>query len=638
MVDAQTERPPPARAGWGLYGRAALFVLVGSGAVLGALFALSELIVRDATARLLEAETRLAVARAARLRSPSDATFDVFAPDAEGGGGWLQSWGGDVLAGRPPPPDETQTIVAALPPRHATPRHGVIEVRDGARVVAAVPVPQLRATLYLIRDAESALAPARAWRMRLAAFGAALVGLFVAFSLLSVHSVARPIRALTAAVRRSEAEGGPLTAEGYGHDEVGELAGALAQWQARMTRSLAETDESREALRRESEAITAHLAALRAISDVSTHADDLDPLLRAGLAEVARAYGARGGALRLVRSERAIAVATELDEVTAERWLDFVERRAESVAWSAAAQPAPRPVKVYTPDHGLYGLALAPHGLRLALVVVDPYPRRLDAHFWAVSLLRHVGMCASHLLLRDADRERRDQQAQYLHQVMKAQEDERSRVARDLHDTVAQDLAALRLEAERLVGRVEDDPALATSLAGFEERARQMLDTVRRILLDLRLSLLESLGFVPASKWLLERMERDHGIETRLLVDDESDAHLEYETAIMLFRILQESLLNVTQHAAAERVFVTIRLEESRVELTVEDDGRGFDPESLRASVRDGQRGLGILGMEERARLLGGALELASAPGEGTTVVVRVQRAARPTRRSAAVG
>jgi signal transduction histidine kinase len=221
---------------------------------------------------------------------------------------------------------------------------------------------------------------------------------------------------------------------------------------------------------------------------------------------------------------------------------------------------------------------------------------------------------------------------------MKAQEDERSRVARDLHDTVAQDLAALRLEAERMVGRVEDDPALATSLAGFEERARQMLDTVRRILLDLRLSLLESLGFVPASKWLLERMERDHGIETRLLVDDESDAHLEYETAIMLFRILQESLLNVTQHAAAERVFVTIRLEESRVELTVEDDGRGFDPESLRASVRDGQRGLGILGMEERARLLGGALELASAPGEGTTVVVRVQRAARPTRRSAAVG
>lgn len=612
---------------------------------MGVLFALSELIARDATARALEAEGRLATAvaaafvdapagpspdqaalldRTAPLERPLD--LDGVAPGAQA---WLQPW--DAAA--PPASPERAAVVAGLPASRA-PVRAIVKLDDGARVVATAPVPALRATLYVSRDAEAVWAPARAWRLRLAGFGAALVTLFVAFSLLSVHSVARPIRALTRSIRTSEAGGAALSAEGFGHDEMGELAGALADWQQRVNQSIAEADGSREALRRETEAMTAHLAALRAVSEVSTRVDDMEMLLRVGLDEAARTCGARGGALRLVRGEVARWVTSNLDDDAAQRWLDFVERRSEHLD---GVDAPPRPVRVHTPNHGLHGLAIAPHGLRLTLVVTDPDLTRTDAPFWAASVLRHTAMCASHLLLRDVDRERREQQAQYLHRVMKAQEDERSRVARDLHDTVAQDLAALRLEAERLLSHAGGDPELAAQLGNFEERARQMLETVRRILLDLRLSLLESLGFIPASKWLLERMEREHGIQTRLLVDDDSDAPLEYETAIMLFRILQESLLNVTQHAQADRVFVSIRIDKKSVELTVEDDGRGFEPDRTPRIQPETQRGLGILGMEERAHLLGGALTLTSAPGEGTTVHVRARRSSPAGRRRRAL-
>lgn len=224
-----------------------------------------------------------------------------------------------------------------------------------------------------------------------------------------------------------------------------------------------------------------------------------------------------------------------------------------------------------------------------------------------------------------ATRARQQQQEQLLRRVLRAQEEERTRVARDLHDTVAQDLSALRLEIERLTNRASE-PRQHDALAQLEARSQEMLETVRRILLDLRLSILESMGLVPALRWLVDRAEREHGLRTHFEVEGDETREIGYEQSVTLFRILQEALLNVVEHARAEQVFVGVDFEPGAVELTIEDDGCGFDRGA--APAPDARGGLGLIGMEERARLLGGWLRVTSSPGEGTSIEVWLPLAA----------
>lgn len=496
-----------------------------------------------------------------------------------------------------------------------------------AEVMAFAPLPSLGLGLMIVQPEKIALAPAYTLGRRLIAFGAAIIVLFVAFNVLSVHSVVDPVRTLTGTVRRAEKKQDAIPVKSFGRDEVGELATALARWHDRTMSSLAEAEESREALRKESQAINRHLASLQAISDASTAQTSLEPVLMETLSRVRDLCRAEAGALRLEHDHQPTSVRDGMDPARTEHLIHAMRDRGalDFTATADLQAPSLRPTKIYTPDGAACGLSMTPlPSLRMTLVTLNPQRLEDDTPQWIISLLRHTAMCASHLLLRDVDRDRREQQALYLHRIMKAQEDERSRVARELHDTVAQDLAALRLEAERLASHAQDDPHLQSELRDFELRSREMLTTVRRILLDLRLSIRESMGFVPAIRWILERMQRESGIKTHLLIDGDEQTELNYDTAITLFRIMQESLLNVAQHARAERVLVTVRLEPDLVEMTVEDDGAGFDPTSARGPDRDSQRGLGILGMEERASLLGGTIEISSTPGEGTTVHVHV--------------
>jgi signal transduction histidine kinase len=242
---------------------------------------------------------------------------------------------------------------------------------------------------------------------------------------------------------------------------------------------------------------------------------------------------------------------------------------------------------------------------------------------WLSSIVHHLGISVTNRLLHDQDLVRQQQQEQYLHRVLKAQEDERRRVARELHDTVAQDLAALRLGIERAATRPADQD-LRDQLHALEEQAHGVLQSVRRTLFDLRLSVLENMGFLPTLQWHIERVEREHGIRGILAVQGD-ERQLDYDTAVGLFRIFQESLQNIVQHAHAEHVSVTAVFGSDTVGLVIEDDGRGFDIEAVRARAGNDQgRGLGLLGMEERARLLGGSVEFTSAADEGTTLTVVV--------------
>jgi signal transduction histidine kinase len=156
----------------------------------------------------------------------------------------------------------------------------------------------------------------------------------------------------------------------------------------------------------------------------------------------------------------------------------------------------------------------------------------------------------------------------------------------------------------------------------LEQQVQALLGTVRRITLDLRPLVLDKLGFIPALQWHIERLDRETPVRGQLVVDGD-ERELPRTVSVSLFRIFQECINNIVQHSGAAHVFVTIDYGGASVSLTIEDDGKGFIREEVAGPLGDGgARGLGLLGIEERARLLGGEVAIESAPGEGTTVRV----------------
>jgi signal transduction histidine kinase/ligand-binding sensor domain-containing protein len=198
----------------------------------------------------------------------------------------------------------------------------------------------------------------------------------------------------------------------------------------------------------------------------------------------------------------------------------------------------------------------------------------------------------------------------------RALEDERKRVARELHDELGQQLAALRMEvAVQRLQAGTGDPAGQGLWEGLLRRVDHLMSSMRSLVTQLRPPALDG-GLGPALRWLASEFSRDTGVDC--VVDIAPDAgKLPTDIATMVFRIVQESLNNVRRHAHASRAELTLRREGNDWVLTVKDDGRGFDLSTPRS-------GYGLLGMEERALLVGGSLEIDSAPGKGSTVTLRV--------------
>jgi PAS domain S-box-containing protein len=203
--------------------------------------------------------------------------------------------------------------------------------------------------------------------------------------------------------------------------------------------------------------------------------------------------------------------------------------------------------------------------------------------------------------------------------LIQAQETERRRVARELHDEIGQTLTALKLNLGALQETIDAEQHRAIvdeSLALTE----QTLQQARDLSLDLRPVLLDDLGLVPALRWYLDRQGRRAGFTTEFSAVDVGDA-IPAEVATTCFRIAQEALTNVARHAQTTHVVMQLAQRNQTLELVVRDAGQGFDREPAMARAEQG-RSLGLLGMRERAALVGGALTIDSAPGRGTAVRV----------------
>jgi signal transduction histidine kinase len=204
-------------------------------------------------------------------------------------------------------------------------------------------------------------------------------------------------------------------------------------------------------------------------------------------------------------------------------------------------------------------------------------------------------------------------------QLIEAQEDERRRIARELHDQIGQVLTATKMN----LYAVQQD--CKTTEAGLHikdniEAVNEALRLVRDLSIDLRPPLLDDLGLVTALRWYVDRYSKRTGLDVEVVIElpDENERFSrELETAC--FRITQEALTNIVRHAQANQICVYVAKDETSLFLSVKDDGVGFDVESLRKRAPRVAT-LGLISMQERAHAAGGAIEIDSAPSQGTEV------------------
>jgi signal transduction histidine kinase len=220
-------------------------------------------------------------------------------------------------------------------------------------------------------------------------------------------------------------------------------------------------------------------------------------------------------------------------------------------------------------------------------------------------------------------RQQEQVRASLLHQVIGAQEDERMRISRELHDETSQSLTALLVGLDTIsIAARSDITRIEGHVHDLKSITEDMLSNIHRLIADLRPSLLDDIGLVAAIEWYGEQRLRPHGLSFHLL-EHTLQERLPSPLETVLFRIVQEGLTNIVRHAHARSVTVRLIQQEDNVMLEISDDGVGFDPQSLEVPESDG-RGLGLRGMRERAMILGGSLEIDSAAGRGTTVRIRV--------------
>ncbi len=210
--------------------------------------------------------------------------------------------------------------------------------------------------------------------------------------------------------------------------------------------------------------------------------------------------------------------------------------------------------------------------------------------------------------------------------AINAQEEERKRIARELHDDTSQSLTALLFFVEESL-ELKPIPEIYRRLEGMHDLVQHTLDGVHKLIFDLRPSMLDHLGLIPSIRWFAESRLQLKGV--RVLVEAMTPhQRLPAEMETALFRIVQEAIVNIARHAAARNVKIELQIIETDLRLVIEDDGVGFDLAELELA-QDSIRGMGLLGMQERLELLGGDLDVETSPGSGTRLRICIPAQSR---------
>jgi two-component system sensor histidine kinase DegS len=220
--------------------------------------------------------------------------------------------------------------------------------------------------------------------------------------------------------------------------------------------------------------------------------------------------------------------------------------------------------------------------------------------------------------------EREAERQVYVSKVLESQENERLRIAQELHDGTIQTLLVIANRAQNLI------PSGYGNMTGVKRNAEWIRDTtleavegLRRTSLDLRPSILDDLGLIPALRWLVDNMNKESSINTRILVDG-VQRKLSPQAEATIFRVVQEALNNIKRHSKAGEAIITLEFTAECLRITIEDNGQGFrPPRRLHTLTATGK--LGLIGMQQRINLIGGTFKIRSRLGEGTLLLIEAK-------------
>lgn len=522
---------------------------------------------------------------------------------------------------------------------HTPPSHSGMR----SHIVAYVPVPLLPSWGIVLeepQDAVLALQNQLAQRLGMVAFGTLVLGTLVAW--VDVRRVVRPLRQLTAAAERFAAGmlDEPIRLDRG--DEIGILAGAFETMRARLHASRAEVEawnqelEGRVAARTaEVEARNRELAHLNALAETVSSSLDVGAMLDRALDRILEITGAENGCLLVpgdhdarltLVAARPAAIGPHVGRSCAEDCLCGRAFHAnQPMAADADANGMGAAVCPLLHPRSCLAMPL-PAGERVqgTLFLGSSYPDYFEKQDLATlsAIGRQVGMALVNARLYQDLQARERERAMLLQQVMNAQEEERQRLAQELHDETSQALASLQLGLERLGDELSAPPLVRQRAAQLQDIAVQALASVHRLAVELRPSVLDDLGLVAAIERYLYDCAQRSAISADFAAIDADRLSLLPAAETALYRIVQGALTNVVQHAEAQHVNVLLKRRGQQLVVIVEDDGRGFELAEVRVGPLDAR--LGLAGMEERAALLGGTLTIETAPGAGTAIFIEV--------------
>lgn len=242
---------------------------------------------------------------------------------------------------------------------------------------------------------------------------------------------------------------------------------------------------------------------------------------------------------------------------------------------------------------------------------------------WAKDEIGELAVAYNHMTqsLAKAEQERADRERlreQYINGVILAQENERQRIARELHDSTSQSLTSLLVGLQN-IRSVKNEKETEQQIEDLRTIITSTLDEIRNISWQLRPGALDDMGFISAVENYVQNYENRYQIPVDIVATGFSD-RLEPEVETSIYRIIQEGLTNIVRYASATSVSLILQLKDSKLKIVIEDDGIGFDP----AIVQKHSKSLGLQGIRERASLLGGTLIIESQPGQGTSLFIEI--------------
>jgi len=511
-----------------------------------------------------------------------------------------------------------------------------LDTEEGLIHDLAVPILGGRVGVAHVGMSERSIEVAVRWAMARAFLITAFVlevGMGIAYLLTSL--ITRPISELvrvTQEIGRGElGSKASLSTE----DEIGQLGTAFNT----MTEELRESRDELQGANRELRRRNRELAALNAIAAVASRTSDLERIFASGLTEVLEVLDLPAGSIFLLTEDNGLRLAAHvgLSEGFAARGTSpdlftcLPAQVMEEKVLVLTCTPGGCPQAEQGPGcltEGLATHAIVPLRSQARIVGLMDVGSSDDRNIttqdmeFLESVGAQMGMAIENAGLWDELKEKEELRGQLLERVIVAQEEERKRIARELHDEASQTLASLILGLKVAEGSRSLEE-IRGNMRRLKALTAETLDRVRDLALQLRPSVLDDLGLVAA----LERYAGEYSEKFGIVVDlqalgfDSQRLPTEMETA--LYRIVQEALTNVMKHAQAQNASIVLERRGSSVVAIVEDDGKGFDAQRLPRSKLQGGR-LGLFGMQERAELIGGTLTLESKINAGTTVFVEV--------------